>query len=130
MVRLWAGLLLLGAASTAAFTLPHTYRPNAKVMERTMPSPVALLSPETTVALLAEAGEAPQMADGSIFVAVAGGLVAILTAGIPILFLQKEETATVADKLAGLESGVGALEDIEEISSDDSPPTAPKSGSI
>ena len=67
---------------------------------------------------------------GIIVGAVAGGLVAILTAGIPILFLQTEETATVADKLAGLESGVGALEDIEEISSDDSPPTAPKSGSI
>ena len=48
------------------------------------------------------------MAEGSMAIAIGGGVLAILTAGIPILFLQKEP-ATKASKLEALEEGIGSM---------------------
>lgn len=70
------------------------------------------------------------MADGAVPVAIAGGLVAILTAGLPILFLGGDKESD-ADKLAGLEQGIGSMEiEVEEDSDDDTTGPPPKQALI
>jgi len=64
--------------------------------------------------LVAAAQEAPQMAEGATTAALIGGVVAILTAGIPVLFMVgNDDKKGSAKKLAGLERGVGAVEDMD-----------------
>ena len=63
---------------------------------------------------VAAAQEAPQMAEGATTAALIGGVVAILTAGIPVLFMVgNDDKKGSAEKLAGLERGVGAVEDMD-----------------
>jgi len=63
--------------------------------------------------------EAPQMAEGATTAAIVGGLVTILFAGLPILFLKgKEGPDDAATKLANLERGVGSTMDMEEVDMD------------
>jgi|UniRef100_A0A7S3ESZ0 hypothetical protein len=114
--------LLSAAAAYTVPCLPMASMPRA--------SPKLMLSVDSTLALLAEAGEAPPMADGAVPVAIAGGLVAILTAGLPILFLGGDKESD-ADKLAGLEQGIGSMEiEVEEDSDDDTTGPPPKQALI
>ena len=65
-------------------------------------APVALLPAE----LLAEA---PPMKDGAMTVAIGGGILAILTAGIPVLFMMGKDKQTDVDtRIANMEQGLGS----------------------
>jgi len=93
------GVLLLAFAPCSAFKIPsatHAAAVPAKATGRA-PEPIAQL-------LLADA---PVMAEGAGMAAVAGGVVMILTAGIPVLFLSgKEKPEDEATRAAGLEDGL------------------------
>jgi hypothetical protein len=106
-------LCVLELCAASCFVVPSV----PSVFPRRSPTPAA--SAELGALLLALEGEAPAMADGSIFVAIGGGLLAIATAGIPILFLRDKDDGV--DKLEGLEKGVGSLEE-EVIEDEDLPP--------
>ena len=98
-------VLVASLVSIAAFTLP--VQP-ALVRSAGRSSTPSLVAPDSAMLLLADA---VPMADGAYTVMFAGGLVAILTAGIPILFLSgKDKADDPAAKMAGLEQG---LEDVE-----------------
>ena len=105
---------------------------------RRAPAPVA---PRLHAAPLMQGG-APEMADGAGVVAVFGGLVMILTAGLPILFLSKDGANEMdaklakANKMAGLEQGLASEMGEEEFAKmmeeggmeevpDEAPPPAP-----
>ena len=69
--------------------------------------PISHRAPAPEAMLLV--AEAPVMAEGAGMAAVAGGLVMILTAGIPILFLSgKDKPDDSATRAAGLEQGLKA----------------------
>ena len=114
---------LLAVCSSHAFYLSST--------KHAVRQPIAVHRHYAPIADIASAmqlaleGEAPQMADGSIFVAIGGGIFAILTAGIPVLFLNKEEASTKADKLTSLEDGIGSMEGMEIIDDPDAPMDGP-----
>lgn len=97
MARLAALLCTLSCAS--AFNL-HAPMPRVtKPVALRTPAPVAQLEAFSAVA------EAVPMADGAGTAALIGGLVMILTAGIPVLFIVKEKDSA-AERAAGLEAGL------------------------
>ena len=130
--------LVLNLSAASGFALASGRAPSIGKVRSTSPIATADTAVLSISQLLAEAGEAPPMADGSIAIAIGGGILAILTAGIPILFLRKEEAPTSSEKLADLEKGIGSMEmdGMEIIDEADMPPSstdgdAPtKSGSI
>ena len=61
--------------------------------------------------LIAAEAEAPQMAEGAYTVAIVGGIIAILTAGIPVLFLSgKDKQDDAKTKMENLEKGLAETE--------------------
>ena len=114
-------LLLLSGASAFSFTTMPATMP-AVLKTRWSPAPVAIVDMPTTSLF---AADAPVMADGAGLVAAAGGIVMILTAGIPILFLRGDKKEDAASKLAGLEQGVGSMEEVmDEIYEEEAPAPA------
>ena len=95
-------LALLGLlASASAFSPTRAYAPALRA-----PTPAA--APAASRAAVPVA-EAVPMADGAGTAAVIGGLVMILTAGIPVLFLsQKDKGEDKGTRAANLESGLRA----------------------
>ena len=119
-----ATCLLASLAVASGFSLSAgVSRPVPVAAGRRSVTPTASLDLSV---LLALEGEAPQMAEGSIFIAIGGGLLAIATAGIPFLFMQKDEPVTKQSKLEALETAFEGMEIIDAEPTDvPAPPPAP-----
>lgn len=101
------------ALLACALTLSSAYSINSPSMTLRAPrlrtgQPVANIDVSTALLL---ATDAPAMKDGAYTVAIVGGLVAILTAGIPVLFLAgKDKGDDDATKKANLEKALADFE--------------------
>ena len=127
--------LVLNLSAASGFVLASGRAPSLVVRRSYAPVAIADLSGALSITqLVAEAGEAPPMADGSIAIAIGGGILAILTAGIPILFLGKDDAPTASEKMADLEKGIGSMAEMAEIDGmevideADMPPPSPPTG--
>ena len=115
-------LLLACVASVAGF---HVSATNAKPSTlRTSAPQLSFAPPPLVSASVLLATDAPQMAEGTGAALVVGGLLTILLAGLPILFLggdQKKDTDS--EKMANLERGLSSFEE-EVVDEEEFPPPA------
>jgi len=89
----WLSILALGTAGAYMAGLSRGTATAEMLSVSQMPAGAGEAPPiGMAMQMLADAGQAPAMADGSTAIAIGGGILAILTAGIPVFFSQQRGT--------------------------------------